>query len=81
VVYLRIEILLKVIYHIMQLGHSGIVVYIFLIFLKMSFLELGHFGNTLHNLRAGPLRFELVSQACIIVTPSELLTSISSWNR
>ena len=32
----------------MQLGHSGIVVYIFLIFLKMSFLELGHFGNTLH---------------------------------
>jgi len=25
----------------MQLGHSGIV-YIFLIFLKMSFLELGH---------------------------------------
>ena len=24
-------------------------VYIFFIFLKMSFLELGHFGNTLHN--------------------------------
>ena len=33
----------------MQLGHSGIVVYVFLIFLKISFLELGHFGNTLHN--------------------------------
>jgi len=33
----------------MQLGHSGIVVYIFLIFLEMSFLELGHFRNTLHN--------------------------------
>jgi len=32
----------------MQLGHSGIVVYIFLIFLKMNFLEWGHFGNTLH---------------------------------
>ena len=30
----------------MQLGHFGIMVYIFL---KMSFLELGHFGNTLHN--------------------------------
>jgi len=31
----------------MQLGYSGIVVYIFLIFLKINFLELGHFGNTL----------------------------------
>ena len=33
----------------MHLGHSGIVVYIFLILLKLSFLELGHFGNTLYN--------------------------------
>ena len=33
----------------MQLNHSGIAVYIFLIFLKMSFLELGYFGNTQHN--------------------------------
>jgi len=33
----------------MQLGHFEITGYIFLIFLKMSFLELGHFGNTLNN--------------------------------
>ena len=33
----------------MQLGHSEIMVYIFLIFLNMSFLELDHFGITLHN--------------------------------
>ena len=41
-------IFIQFIYH-MQLGDSGIVVFIFLIFLKMSFLELGHFKNTLRN--------------------------------
>ena len=38
----------------MQLAYSGIVVYIFLILFKMSFLELGHFGNTLHKLITQP---------------------------
>jgi len=33
----------------MQIGRFGIMGYIYLIFLKMSSLELGHFGNTLHN--------------------------------
>ena len=43
----------------MQVGHFGIGggVYILLIFLKVSFLELGHFGNTLHNFNRQNLYF------------------------
>ena len=45
--YIYRQVLRKYVYSL-QLGHFGITGCIFLIFLKMCFLELGHFGNTLH---------------------------------
>ena len=61
----------------MQLGHSEIVVYIFVIFLKMSFLELGHFGNTLHNWGYIPFFYTHMSYYPIVVEHPVHPTTVS----